>query len=78
MKRFGVLFVMLLGLCACSKPGNEVGSPDPTQESTLLQINENVISAKSPGVTLEMYLEKVIEGGIIVRSTVAVDILPIL
>ena len=40
---------MLLGLCACSKPGNEVDTSDPTQESTLLQINENVNSAKSTG-----------------------------
>ena len=52
---------MLLGLCACSKPGNEVDTPDPTQEPTLLQINENVNSAKSTGG--EYAFTYVVEGG---------------
>lgn len=52
---------MLLGLCACSKPASNVDTPDPIEEPTLLQINENVIQAKSTGG--EYAFTYILEGG---------------
>ena len=59
MKRFGILFIALLSLCACSNDGPD--TPNKIDEPTLLQINENALTVKSTGG--EYAFTYVVEGG---------------
>lgn len=59
MKRFGILFIALLSLCACSNDGPD--TPTKIEEPTLLQINENALTVKSTGG--EYAFTYVVEGG---------------
>ena len=59
MKRFGILFIALLSLCACTNNGPD--TPNKIDEPTLLQINENALTVKSTGG--EYAFTYVVEGG---------------
>lgn len=59
MKRFGILFIALLSLCACSNDGPD--TPTKIEQPTLLQINENALTVKSTGG--EYAFTYVVEGG---------------